>query len=71
MKGIKSNIKENIYIQTKVIMEEVGEKANLQRGNIFVVGCSTSEVMGAKIGTNSSPEVAKILFDALHDYVCI
>lgn len=55
----------------KVIMEEVGEKANLQRGNIFVVGCSTSEVMGAKIGTNSSPEVAKILFDALHDYVCI
>ena len=68
MKGIKSNMKENIYIQTKIIMEEMGEKANLQKGNVFVVGCSTSEVTGAKIGTNSSPEVAKLLFDALYDY---
>ena len=31
-------------------MEEIGEKANLQKGNIFVVGCSTSEVIGAKTG---------------------
>ena len=61
-------MKENIYIQTKIIMEEMGEKANLQKGNVFVVGCSTSEVTGAKIGTNSSPEVAKLLFDALYDY---
>ena len=49
-------------------MEEMGEKANLQKGNIFVVGCSTSEVIGAKIGTNSSPEVAQVLFNALYDY---
>ena len=25
-------------------------------------------MIGAKIGTNSSPEVAQVLFDALHDY---
>ena len=61
-------MKEKIYIQTKAVMEEMVEKANLQKGNIFVVGCSTSEVIGAKIGTNSSPEVAQVLFDALHDY---
>ena len=61
-------MKENIYAQTKAVMEEIGEKANLKKGNIFVVGCSTSEVIGAKIGTNSSPEVAQVLFEALHDY---
>ena len=61
-------MKEKIYIQTKAVMEEMVEKANLQKGNIFVVGCSTSEVIGAKIGTNSSPEVAQVIFDALHDY---
>ena len=61
-------MKEKIYVQTKAVMEEMGEKANLQKGNIFVVGCSTSEVIGAKIGTNSSPEVAQVLFEALHDY---
>lgn len=32
-----------------------------------MIGCSTSEVVGAKIGTNSSPEVAGQLFRAFHD----
>ena len=61
-------MKEKIYIQTKAVMEEMGEKANLKKGDIFVVGCSTSEVIGAKIGTNSSPEIAEVLFEALYDY---
>ena len=33
-----------------------------------MVGCSTSEVVGAKIGTNSNPDVAGEIFRALHDY---
>lgn len=49
-------------------MEEIGEKARLQKGNIFVIGCSTSEVIGATIGTNSSPEIAEVIFKALNDY---
>ncbi len=61
-------MKEKIYIQTKAVMEEMGEKANLKKGDNFVVGCSTSEVIGAKIGTNSSPEIAEVLFEALYDY---
>lgn len=67
-KDAENIMKEKIYAQTKAVMEEIGEKANLQKGNIFVVGCSTSEVIGAKIGTNSSPEIAQVLFDALHEY---
>ena len=57
-----------IYLQTKAVITELGQKANLKPGNIVVVGCSTSEVLGAKIGTNSSPDTAKEIFDALHDY---
>ena len=57
-----------IYEQAKAAMEELCEKAKLQAGNIVVVGCSTSEVVGSKIGTNSSPEVAAEIFRALHDY---
>ena len=37
----------------------------------MVVGCSTSEVLGSKIGTNSSPETAKQIFDALHEYTTV
>ena len=61
-------MKEKIYKEAKAVIEEICKKANLQKGNIFVVGCSTSEVSGAKIGTNSSPEVAQVLFDALYDF---
>jgi uncharacterized protein (TIGR01440 family) len=59
---------DQIYLQTKAAIEELGEKANLKAGNIVVVGCSTSEVLGAKIGTNSNPDTAKQIFEALHDY---
>ena len=57
-----------IYEQTKAAMKELCEKAKLRAGNIVVVGCSTSEVVGAKIGTNSNPDVAGEIFRALHDH---
>ena len=58
-----------IYQQTQAVIEELGSKAKLKPGSIIVVGCSTSEVLGSKIGTNSNPDTAKEIFDALHDYV--
>ncbi len=61
-------MEKSIYEQTKAVIEELGEKADLKAGNIIVVGCSTSEVVGSKIGTNSSPETAGEIFRALHEY---
>ena len=58
----------DIYLQAKAVIAELCEKAKLHTGNILVVGCSTSEVLGAKIGTNSNPDTAKEIFTALHDY---
>ena len=45
---------------------ELCEVAKLSRGSILVVGCSTSEIIGDRIGTNSAPEVAAEVFDALY-----
>lgn len=45
--------------------EELIEKAQLKKGDIVVIGCSTSEVLGSKIGSNSSPDTAKLLFESL------
>ena len=56
-----------IYQQTKAVMEELAEKAGLKPGNMVVVGCSTSEVLGSTIGTNSNPDTAKEIFQALYD----
>ena len=56
-----SNIFEHAYATAR----EIIETAKLKKGNILVVGCSTSEVIGSKIGTNSSPDTAKDLFDGI------
>ncbi len=50
----------------KAIFYELIEKAKLNKGDILVVGCSTSEVCGSKIGTNSNVDVAKELFDGMY-----
>ena len=48
---------------------EIIEKANLRKGSLFVVGCSTSEVCGSKIGTASSPDVAQAVFRGIYKAV--
>ena len=35
---------------------------------MVVIGCSTSEVVGSKIGTNSNVEVPAAVFSGLYDY---
>ena len=57
-----------IYEQTAAAIAELFQKAKLHSGNIVVIGCSTSEVVGAKIGTNSNPDVAGEIFKALQDF---
>ena len=42
------------------------EKANLSPGDIFVVGCSSSEVLGKQIGKGSSIETARAVFDGIY-----
>ena len=45
---------------------EILEKARLEQEELFVVGCSTSEVGGATIGTYSSPELAEMVFGGIY-----
>ena len=61
-------MEKSIYEQTKAAISELCEVSKLKQGNIVVVGCSTSEVVGAKIGTDSNPDVAGEIFKALYDY---
>lgn len=56
-----------LYNQTKAVFEEFVTKANLKKGNIIVIGCSTSEIVGQKIGTGSSMEAAESVFKALNE----
>ena len=60
------NLKQ-IQQQSKEILAELLSKSSANNQKILVVGCSTSEVWGKKIGTGSDLNVAKSIFWGLYE----
>ena len=54
--------------QLQISLSDFQEQASLQSGQIFVVGCSTSEVLGERIGTSGTMEVAEAIFFELKQF---
>ena len=57
---------EEIYNSAREAALELCEKAGLSAGDIVVVGCSSSEVGGDKIGSHSSMEIAEQVFNGIY-----
>ena len=57
---------EKVYQTAYQAAAELIETAGMKAGQILVVGCSTSEVGGEKIGTYSSPELAAKVFGGIY-----
>lgn len=55
--------------QTKQVVTELLDAAKLSAGQILVVGCSSSEIEGQKIGTFSSAEVGKTVFETIQSVI--
>ena len=62
--------KEEIAVEAKAIMEELIDKAGLCSGQLLIIGCSTSEVTGNRIGHGSSLEAAGAIFDSVYPLLC-
>ena len=56
---------ETLRQQAAAAARELCRRAGLGRGQILVVGCSTSEVRGSRIGTDSAPNTGEVLVDAI------
>ncbi len=56
---------ESITNQARQAVTELLDMAGLQPGDILVVGCSSSEVLGERIGTGSSMDTAGQLLDGI------
>lgn len=56
-------LREEIY----KITSEFIEKARMAEGSVLVVGCSTSEITGEKIGSASRPEIAEEIYLGIAD----
>ncbi len=57
---------EEIAIQAEEVCSELCDRAGLKKGQILVTGCSTSEVCGDRIGSNSNLEVAEAVFRGIY-----
>ena len=55
-----------ITAQARQAAAELLEVANLEEGDLFVVGCSSSEIAGGQIGHASSLEAAQAVFAGIY-----
>ncbi|SHF11675.1 TIGR01440 family protein [Thermoanaerobacter uzonensis DSM 18761] len=62
--GIEMDLKE-ISKQSEEVIEELLDITNLKPGSLFVLGGSTSEILGKKVGTAGSLDVAKAVVDPI------
>lgn len=64
----------NIKAQTKLVMDELMTACSeglykLNKGDILVIGCSTSKVRGQSMGSDSSQDVAEAIMSVVLPYV--
>ncbi|QKE74391.1 TIGR01440 family protein [Arthrobacter citreus] len=51
--------------QIKSLLNELNDEVNFTSEHVLVIGCSTSEVSGQRIGTSGTIEVAEVLFNEI------
>ena len=57
---------DEITEQAREVFSQLIEKADLKQGDLLVLGCSTSEIVGGNIGHDSSFEAAKALYKGFY-----
>lgn len=62
----KAELLEQVKEEAANAAKQLVADARLHKGQIVVVGCSTSEVVGRKVGSWSTPEVGQAIFDGLN-----
>ncbi|MBA4536629.1 TIGR01440 family protein [Bacillus aquiflavi] len=58
----------NLEQQFAEILADFQKEANLASHHLLVIGCSTSEVIGEKIGTAGTIDVAKMIYQELKKF---
>lgn len=57
---------EEITLQARAVVMDLLEQAKLKPGALLVIGCSSSEMVGSRIGKGSSMEAAQAAFEGIY-----
>ena len=73
-RGADAQIDKEQYIEiareTEIAIDELIEASKIKAGQILVVGCSSSEIVGSRIGKGSSFEAARAVFEVIYKKLC-
>lgn len=58
---------QELKAEVQVLVQDVLDAGDLKAGDVFVLGCSTSEVVGGHIGKNSSEEVGEWIVSSIKE----
>jgi len=64
-KAENNDILQRIRTDAAAAAAQLAEAAHLHRGQIVVIGCSSSEAVGHQVGSWSTPEVGQAIYDGL------
>ena len=67
LSGEHSEMLSELFNTARSMTAELIAESGLKAGEILVVGCSTSEIMGERIGGASVPEVANAVFGGIFE----
>ena len=59
---------QSIRRDIQTLLAELSEHVAFMPKQLFVVGCSTSEMMGANIGSAGTEEAAAVLYEELTEF---
>ena len=57
-----------VHMQLEKLLEEFATQVTFSSGQLLVIGCSTSEIVGKRIGSAGGMEVAESLFTPLQTF---
>ena len=64
--SMENTILSQIREDARIAINELIEISAVSKGSILVIGCSSSEMIGGRIGKNSSLDAAKALFETVY-----
>ena len=56
----------DITVQARTVVTQLLDQANMKPGSLFVIGCSSSEMVGKRIGKGASMDAAQAAFQGIY-----
>lgn len=61
------SVLDEIKLQSQELARELCEEAKLKQGQIVIIGCSSSEIGGHRVGSHSNPEIGQAVFEGIYE----